>query len=255
MSVLFPIRCKRDGEPIVSQANIEDICVALVKDFNPILLTEPGELDIDRFVECYLGYDLDYQYLSSDGRYLGMCVFNDTSRVIVFNPYKNEADYLKVKAKTIIIDNGLLEDKKFEHRYRFTMGHEAGHAILHEDYYVDDNYGEPIVQCRTVDIEGSKIVNKGKKKGSKDVKEWLEWQANRVSSSLLMPKPAVKIILESSKISDKVIRNSFVIKDMVLTFNVSAKSAEIRLRELGYIEKSDLTDYATIANDLIKLVS
>ena len=62
------------------------------------------------------------------------------------------------KAHTVIIDKTLLEENQ-EHRYRFTMGHEAGHEFLHKEYFAYDPdqitlfdlMGEtpaPMVQCR-----------------------------------------------------------------------------------------------------------
>lgn len=58
----------------------------------------------------------------------------------------------------MIIDKTLLEENQ-EHRYRFTMGHEAGHEFLHKEYFAYDPdqitlfdlMGEtpaPMVQCR-----------------------------------------------------------------------------------------------------------
>lgn len=66
-----------------------------------------------------------------------MTVFNDSDRIAIFNPEKGQADYVSEKARTIIIDTGLLERGQ-EHRYRFTMGHEYGHLYLHPQYFTID---------------------------------------------------------------------------------------------------------------------
>lgn len=86
-------------------------------------LRTPQEIDIDLFVQDYLGMEQDFQYLSHCGLYLGMTVFNETDKIPVYNPAKYCAEYISTKAKTVIIDNSLLEENQ-EHRYRFTMGHE-----------------------------------------------------------------------------------------------------------------------------------
>ena len=69
-----------------------------------------------------------------------MCIrdrFNDTDKVPVYDPQNNCADYISAKAHTVIIDKTLLEENQ-EHRYRFTMGHEAGHEFLHKEYFAYD---------------------------------------------------------------------------------------------------------------------
>ena len=64
-------------------------------------------MDIEGFIEFYLGMTPDYQYLSHNGVYLGMTVFNDTNKVPVYDPATNRAEYISAKARTVIIDNRL----------------------------------------------------------------------------------------------------------------------------------------------------
>ena len=64
-------------------------------------------------------------------------MFNDTDKVPVYDPIQNRAEYISARANTIIIDRTLLEENQ-EHRYRFTMGHEASHAFLHTPYFTYD---------------------------------------------------------------------------------------------------------------------
>lgn len=121
---------KRSGAPVLSRKEIDIIGENLVSDFNPDAMQTPQEIDIDLFVQDYLGADQDFQYLSHCGVYLGMTVFNDTDKVPVYDPIQNRAEYISARANTIIIDRTLLEENQ-EHRYRFTMGHEASHVFLH----------------------------------------------------------------------------------------------------------------------------
>ena len=67
-------------------------------------LRTPQEIDIDLFVQDYLGMEQDFQYLSHCGLYLGMTVFNETDKIPVYNPAKYCAEYISTKAKTVIID-------------------------------------------------------------------------------------------------------------------------------------------------------
>lgn len=234
---------KRSGVPVLSRKEIDDIGEKLVQDFCPAAMIHPQALDVDLFAQDYLDMEQDYQYLSHCGVYLGMTVFNDTNKVVVFNPEKNEAEYIKARAKTIIIDNTLLEEKQ-EHRYRFTMGHEAaGHGVLHEPYFGYDRnqltlFGvanEPaMIQCRT---DSSKIVAKDQKFW--DDRDWMEWQANAMASSFLMPKAMVLMVAEEAKKKVKNNRGNIVAYRMAEAvseiFNVSTEAALYRLKALGLV--------------------
>ena len=83
------LRVKNNGVPILSKAEIDAIGERFVQDFQPEVLTNPSPVDIEGFIEFYLGMTPDYQYLSHNGVYLGMTVFNDTNKVPVFDPATN----------------------------------------------------------------------------------------------------------------------------------------------------------------------
>ena len=92
------LRVKNNGVPILSKAEIDAIGERFVQDFQPEVLTNPSPVDIEGFIEFYLGMTPDYQYLSHNGVYLGMTVFNDTNKVPVFDPATNRAEYISAKA-------------------------------------------------------------------------------------------------------------------------------------------------------------
>ena len=77
---------KRSGAPVLSRKEIDIIGENLVSDFTLDRVLTPQEIDIDLFVQDYLGADQDFQYLSHCGVYLGMTVFNDTDKVPVYDP-------------------------------------------------------------------------------------------------------------------------------------------------------------------------
>ena len=225
-------RAKRNNVPIVSKKDLDNIGERLVGDFRPEAMLQPMVIDIDRFVERYLGMKLDYRYLSHCGCYLGMTVFNDTDRVPIYNPERNCAEYMSASAGTLLVDSSLLLESQ-EHRYRFTVGHEGGHQILHTSYFgYDPNQTSfledraPMVQCR---IDTRNMPRK-------PVSEWtdrdtMEWQANYLSSAVLMPKRMV------TRVVDKVQQGNYA--EMILlvseAFNVSLEAAQIRLKDVGSI--------------------
>lgn len=230
-------RSKSNKLPVLSKQEIDVIGERFVADFCPRALKEPCAIDIDMFAQEYLGLNQDFHFLSHNGIYLGMMVFHDTDSVVVYNPTENVADYVSANARTIIIDNGLLDENQ-EHRYRFTMGHESAHDILHSAYFNQafnpdqmTLFGAmnmmPTVQCR---IDSSKQPAKTAKWTNDD---WMEFQANRLSSAILMPTSAVRMVIAEEPIHHDPFRAASCVYRISKTFNVSVQAAEIRLRELN----------------------
>lgn len=235
---MIPINIRRNsnGVPILKQTEIDLIAEALVYDFCPEVLSDPKPVDVDAFCESYMKLHLDYQYLSNNGVYLGMTVFDDTDKVVVYDPVLRRAEYTSVKAGTVIIDNTLLETNQ-EHRYRFTMGHEAaGHAVLHKPYFdqIKNRKEAPMIQCR---------MDSNKKKDPRaytDI-DWMEWQADKMSSSFLMPKTSVQKVAERIKEEMKGNWGYYVsfclVQEVSKVFNVSQVAAILRLKTLELIPK------------------
>jgi len=240
-------RTKKNGVPVLSKEHIDIIAESFIKDFSPDALKEPQPIDIDSFIMNYLKLKQDFQYLSHCGVYLGMMVFNDTRRVVVYDPYNNKAEYIAAKQGTVIIDNTLLEEGQ-EHRYRFTMGHEGGHWIFHRDVFWQNpnqtSFFDPprdaIVKCRAVALEGK----------PKPFTQWtdhdrMEWQSNYMSSALMMPKSMVlalynegwlrKIMNDESPYMQALFPE-LLISTVAQTFNVSNQASEIRLKNLGLMQ-------------------
>lgn len=220
--------------PILSREDINRIGECLVRDFNPDALKEPTEIDIDRFITQYLGMTQDFQYLSHCGLYLGMTVFNDSDRVTVFNPAVNRAEYISARAGTVIIDNSLLVENQ-EHRYRFTAGHEASHGILHSAYFSklaarNESAKDimPMVQCRADNTHAFRSSSRKKSDA-----EWMEWQANCLSSAILMPRSMVTKAFKNAEQTGHSVNAG--LEAVVRTFNVSNDAASYRLQDLGLI--------------------
>ena len=85
-------RVSKSSVPILSKKEINAAAERFVADFQPSALYHPEPLDIESFMEMYLGMTPDFQYLSHNGIYLGMTVFNDTDNVPVYDPQTNGAE-------------------------------------------------------------------------------------------------------------------------------------------------------------------
>lgn len=79
-------RTKKNGVPVLSKDEIDIIGERFVADFCTQALQTPMEIDIDRFVSRHLGMKQDVQYLSHNGVYLGMTIFNNTDKVPIYDP-------------------------------------------------------------------------------------------------------------------------------------------------------------------------
>ena len=244
------LRVKNNGVPVLSKKELNDIGERFIADFQPEALKEPQPVDIDGFAELYLGMTPDYQYLSHNGVYLGMTIFNDTNRVVIFDPTTNRAEYISAKARTMIIDRRLLDENQ-QHRYRFTVGHEVSHDILHSGYFSynpdqltlfdNDTYGA-MIQCRVDSANNPKTDTH-----LWDDHDWMEWQANYFSSAILMPKCAVQLVANKyprNSLMENPVNRARLVSDVSNTFDVSTEAAVIRLKDMGYIPSDDQTSYS-----------
>lgn len=236
--------CKKNGVPILKNDAIEHDAEMFIRDFDEDILKNPGPVDIEHFVEFYLNLTPEYNNLTNCGMILGRMVFNDTDKMAVYVPETHTAEYIFAERGTVMIDNSLLED---EHRFRSTMGHEAGHWIYHPAYYYVDPYQMTLfpstdkitTACRKPDIEGGDCPDGGRKVLTTD-HDWLEHHAKYFSAAILMPKEAMRIVC-MDEAQRKAIRQEFpgfenqMLAAMVSeVFNVSVESARIRISQLGF---------------------
>lgn len=248
-------RIKSNNVPILSKDEIDYIAERFLKDFNPKAFKNPKFIDEDRFLTEYLGLKQDFQYLSHNRCYLGMLVFNDSDKVIVYDKDTKRAEYISAKLGTVIIDNTLLEEYQ-EQRYRFTAMHEAGHWIFHRKKYSENRTSkttnnflkEENIKCKT-----SRVDPKFKPCGEWNDNDTMEWQANYFASAMLMPKSMVfKAVGEENDYIDylkfmsfgnNILYNEYLVKYIARIFNVSKQAAETRLNNLNIIKSCNYRRY------------
>ena len=245
-------RKKSNGVPVLSREDINTIAECYVQDYQEAALNRPEPFDVEGFLELYMGMTPDFQYLSHNGIYLGMTVFNETDKLPVYDPYTHRAEYIHADANTVIIDRRLIDDEKQEHRLRFTQGHEAGHGVFHTQcFYRDPNQISifsllepeediPMIRCRT-----DSIFNHT----STDPKYWsdnerMEWQANAMSSALLLPRPAVRRLFEvNGRTGSHCSQVVKTIYDLIQECNVSHEAALYRLKDLGCVRANEVHSF------------
>ena len=115
--------------PYLSGSYIDSFCQDLVRRFDPDVIEKGHPLNIERFITDYLGLNLEVENLSCDLSILGATVFSDTDEFPVYDVRLNEAVYRSAKEGTVFVENELRR-RGLSNRYRFTLAHEAGHAIV-----------------------------------------------------------------------------------------------------------------------------
>lgn len=70
-------------------------------------------------------------------------------------------------------------------------------------------------------------------------KDWMEWQANALSSAILMPMSMVRMVVENVNQRDiSILFLDYAIAfEVSCVFNVSFEAASYRLKQLGYISQ------------------
>ena len=238
-------RMKRNGCPILSNEDIERDAEYFIYDYDKTLLTDPRAVDIENFMEYYLGLTPEYAFLTQCGLILGRMVFNNTNKLAVYVPNEKKADYIFAKRGTVVLDNTLLEDRN-EVCMRSTMGHECGHWIYHKAFFTLSPNGtrsidiadQGITACREADIFGSRhrLVTDH---------DWLEHQAKMFSACILMPRSAFIRYVMDPKLRNYVENcpaewdyDNVLATYAAVRFDVSVQSARIRLFQLGVDYKS-----------------
>ena len=231
------LRYGANGVPILSNNGIDSQAEALIADYDPSLLKTPRALDVDDFIENYIGLRLHYTYLSHKGFIWGRMVFHNT-KIIVFDPVKNCANEEAVDGNTIVIDNRLLDEKK-EHALRSTAMHECCHAVYHFPYFCLQRQPaiprQPYTSCEAKNIVGPDR-NSGRLLSDID---WIEHQAKYFSAAILMPRKPLVRLCKSTFIRYGISENYLGNENDALAayvaklFNVSCESARIRIRQLG----------------------
>lgn len=230
--------------PILSNEKIDKHAELLIGDYNSDLLSKPQAIDVEDFAENYLELNFHYTDLSHNGFIWGRMVFNDT-KIIVYNPDTKLPDEEPVDGNTIVIDNGLLDEKK-EHAFRSTVMHESGHAIYHDEYYYIDSSMLPLEEsseiehlpytsCEAKTITGGFSTSR---KFKTDI-EWIEHQAKYFSAASLMPKVTMRMLCTNRQVQElcfekyRGYENDALIAIISKVYNVSYESAKIRLKELN----------------------
>ena len=136
---MIRFRCYRRSEdltPIVKDVDIVRYAQAILADYSPSHLEAPAWFNADHFIEHYLNANVDVQYIYTDSRddlIAAAAIFN-LQKVRVFDKENRCTADIIVPPNTVLIDNWTEENSPFGFK-EFTMMHEAGHLLMHQDVF------------------------------------------------------------------------------------------------------------------------
>ncbi len=217
----------KHGIPILDTNDIELKAEEVISYFDKSILDYPSLTPLPNFIEkIHTEFKLNFSYEHDLGS----------------TKHGN-----KILGKTQLKPLGLFVDKILvnDPRFPFVLGHELGHVILHRsvDLKRSGYDDQEIVDTKQDLVTGKKILQTSRDR--------LEWQANRFSSSILMPRATLhtaimkiqeqmgikrnmgSIILEDIKYSIK--DYSFVNNYLQKIYGVNATNIKYRLKELGIL--------------------
>ena len=217
----------------LSKENIEDLANIELNKINTRILSEGFILTCQKLIEyIQQEYDICFTKINERSNLLGTCC---------------------IKSNTI----GINESIKGTNRELFLIGHEFGHYLLHQKLSI----GQAIYDS----FEDSIYNFRSGKHDLKNPKQWIEWQANFFSSSLVLSK--IPFLMKLFKYQDDLGRtrgriylddkinniNDFIelINNLSVRFKVSKTSIIYKLNELNYInDQSRLKSIGQIISEI-----
>lgn len=235
---------------ILSRVQLEEIAAAVTDDFNCFFFGVPPEMEredilptpIDQLAREYLGLEVVFAPLSSDGSICGLTSYANTSFTIETNGGPRE---YTLKENQVILDKRFIQPgqvKKLCGKRRFTLAHECAHQILFqlESDEIKSRWKNAYATRKAYSVRDLKTKE-----------DWNEWQANVLGAALLMPCREIELAMGAFA-EERILKNyggrfSFlderVLALLCQTFGVSRTAIIIRLRELGYLEDHPYHDF------------
>lgn len=220
--------------PIINKDQFDQVATEFLKKYCPEALKSPIIVPIEKIARESMGLIVERVSITEDLSELGKIFFTDG----ITEVYIKESDeYIRkmVRKGTVFIDIDVIEKRNCGCE-RFTLAHECVHWEKHKMYHL-------LQTCVSKNIAVAhrcpdKTVTE---KTARTEEDWMEWQADGIAASILMPretfkKKADEIVskLRKIKISNGSIISELLIKEISTYFNVSEQAAKIRLSELKY---------------------
>ncbi len=235
---------------ILSHKQIEEIAVAVTRDFNQFFFGDGFEnsrrfvqcTPIDQFAKDFLGLSVSFAKLSADGSICGLTAYADTEYEIEEMGIKRT---IPLKQNQVLLDESFIKPgqvKQLCGKRRFTLAHECAHQILYQ--YESD-------EVKTACQKKYAARSSYSLRDLKTREDWNEWQANALGAAILMPQKEMDLAMWYFAAGRKLInyegRFSYLdrmsLAMLCSHLGVSKSAAIIRLRQLGHLEDRPYLEY------------
>jgi Zn-dependent peptidase ImmA (M78 family) len=227
---------------------LDQYAEAVIRDAQPSALDAPVPIDVEKFIEFYLGLAIEFKSVSYDRQILGMTAFNDGT-IYVISEQTGKRVPIQVSGGTVFVEP-LLTEKRNAARRRFTVMHEGAHWLIHRPAFAEDNpFGTPGMYDNQYLAAKEGRIDYSRCQKERNDHERIERQADFLASALLMPKSTLRMaFVEFFKFYGEKPRALVRGKDnmdenlaemlpeyVAKQFNVSKRAALIRLEKLNAI--------------------
>ena len=235
---------------ILSHKEIEEIAVAVTKDFNEFFFGPdtdgarlPRGTPIDQFDSEYLGLNVSFADLSADGSICGLTAYADTEYIIE----KDGMQYsIPLRRNQVLMDASFIQPfqiRKLCGKRRFTLAHECAHQIL---FQMETEEVRKVCQRKYSARTAYSL------RELKTHEDWNEWQANVLGAAILMPQREIDLAVAYYARGRRLVSydGTFAYQDRVALdlickqFGVSKTAAVIRLKQLGHLECCPYSEYS-----------
>lgn len=225
----------------MSRAELDEISEGLIKVYAQKHSNKVSQyIDIEHFITQFLSLTIEYaSFAEDDSSKMGFLADGETPLLI----YQNGKIVPFVFPKdTIVLDKFLLSEKE-QGRRRFTLAHEASHYILGRMYAM------PCAGRFHAEYDKERSYSKEE---LAQMFAAVEWQADTMGASLLMPKRIIENALAKYNRSQPIKiygdntltqRDKGVIRKMAYYIGVSYTAFFIRLREMNLLDYHDISEY------------
>ena len=238
-----------NNTPILYDREIDEFAHAVLEDYKPKLLKEPGAIRFEHFLESYLGVTImfkDIYNADPERPVLGAFTFRGGA-LDVFDRENMRVSHMIVRPNTVVIDNAVMQPGR-EGQAMFTGLHEGGHLMIHAGVHKTETRGEKlpsIVYCRRGTVE-----NFGGSRTLRTPEAWREHQADYFASALSMPNatfvPFVHELLREHGVFKKyialgedddldILGKDLLPERIAEVYGVSKRAALIKLKKSGFI--------------------
>lgn len=230
----------------LTRRDLDCIANRVTRKYYRVLGVDPNDLtpiDPVLLAEEIVKLNVMFSPLCSDGSILGLAAFANVELELCLSDGSSISKQLK--NGDIVIDTGLQQEGLLG-RCNFTIAHETGHHILSKLF--PKEYG-PLCN-RTSHIMYRR---------EKEAHNWIEWQADSIASSLLMPQALISQSLFRFSFGEKVEMLNKVFRpkeyqrfcDMADYLGVSKQALAIRLKQLGRLDSEK--DYLANPYELLRI--